>query len=342
MSLTELDPIDGHDASPPLAPVFPVDNDEIDLEGDLVGAYLANANLAGVDLSGKDLTGANLAGADLSGCRMIGTCLRDAVLVEATLDGAHLLGADLTGADLTHASAKHTVFGQADLTDAVLFDATLDDATFAHAVLTRADMRAAQLRRARLHEATLTHTDLSRAQMQEADLTSAEVGHAIFHDVDLSLSRIKTITGYLTADWIGIDILGADFAGAYMVRRTIMDQNYLYEFRHKSRLNAFIYQVWWITSDCGRSFARWAMWTALISVLFAAGYHYLEIDYGAYQTALSPLYYSVVTLTTLGYGDVVPASGSAQLVVMLEVVIGYVMLGGVLSIFATKMGRRAE
>ena len=54
------------------------------------------------------------------------------------------------------------------------------------------------------------------------------------------------------------------------------------------------------------------------------------------------MYFSVVTLTTLGFGDVLPASVSAQVVVIAEVIIGYMMLGGLLSIFATKMGRRAE
>ena len=47
-------------------------------------------------------------------------------------------------------------------------------------------------------------------------------------------------------------------------------------------------------------------------------------------------------MTTLGYGDALPASMAAQIMAMVQVVIGYVMLGGVLSIFATQMGRRAE
>jgi len=38
----------------------------------------------------------------------------------------------------------------------------------------------------------------------------------------------------------------------------------------------------------------------------------------------------------------VPASLVAQVVVMSQVVIGYLMLGGLLSLFATMMGRRAE
>ena len=178
--------------------------------------------------------------------------------------------------------------------------------------------------------------------LKEADLTQADVGHAIFRDADLSRSRVKAVTGYSTTDWIGIDILDADFAGAYMVRRAIMDQNYLYEFRHKNRLNAAIYRLWWLTSDCGRSFIRWTLWTGIIAALFAVVYSVVNIDYGVHPTSLSPLYYSIVTMTTLGYGDVTPASTAAQVVVMFEVLTGYIMLGGVLSIFATKMGRRAE
>lgn len=342
MSLTEIDAIDGPEGVSEVAPAFPPENHEIDLDGDLVGAQLANTNLAGVNLSGRDLTGADLSGADLTESKLIGTCLRDTMLMEATLDKAQVLGADLTGADLSNAHAYSVMFGQSDLTDAVLFNAALNDATFAHANLTGADLRTANLEEARLREADLTGADFSRARMKGADLTLANVDHAVFRDTDLSRSRVKAVEGYSTADWIGIDILDADFAGAYMVRRTIMDQNYLYEFQHKSRLNSFIYKLWSITSDCGRSFGRWAFWTALIAILFAVAYGFVDIDYGEYETGLSPLYYSVVTMTTLGYGDVLPASTGGQIVAMIQVVLGYVMLGGVLSIFATKMGRRAE
>ena len=313
-----------------------------DLTGDLVGAQFAGMDLSEADLSGRDLTGADLAGANLSHCRLNGAILRDAVLHHATLHETQLLGADLTGADLTSADAFSVMLGRADLTDAVLFDATLNDATFSHADLTNADLRAANLEGARFREATLFHTDLSRAQMIGADLTRANVDQAIFRDTDLTRSRVKAVTGYSSADWIGVDILDADFAGAYMARRAIMDQNYLYEFKHKNRLNSVVYEIWSLTSDCGRSFARWGIWTLLIAALFAIGYGFVDIDYGPYETALSPLYYSVVTMTTLGYGDAVPASTAGQVMAMVQVVIGYVMLGGVLSIFATKMGRRAE
>ena len=53
------------------------------------------------------------------------------------------------------------------------------------------------------------------------------------------------------------------------------------------------------------------------------------------------LYYSVVTFTTLGFGDIVPLTNGARLAVGAEVVCGYVMLGGLISIFANKLARRS-
>ena len=54
-------------------------------------------------------------------------------------------------------------------------------------------------------------------------------------------------------------------------------------------------------------------------------------------------YFSVVTFTTLGFGDVTPIAGNwvPQAVIMTEVIFGYVMLGGLISIFANKLARRA-
>ena len=53
-------------------------------------------------------------------------------------------------------------------------------------------------------------------------------------------------------------------------------------------------------------------------------------------------YYSFVTLTTLGYGDALPVSLTAQILVTLQALMGYVGLGGFLSILANKMTRRAD
>lgn len=312
-------------------------------DGDIGAADLKpGADLSGRDFTGANLEGVDLGGADLSGARLVGANLRGAHLEDSNLEGAQLLGADLTDADLAGAKASKANFGQATLINANLFNIDLSDGALSHADITGADVRVANLKGVRFLKTDMTGADLSRADMRGADLTDAVVESTVFHDTDFRGAIFRGLEKYDVADWIGATIEGVDFAGAYMARREIMDQNYLHEFRTRSRRHAIIYRIWWLTSDCGRSLARWGAWTVVLAIAFAAAYANVDVDFGDYQTQLSPLYYSVVTLTTLGYGDVLPASQTAQALVIAQVVIGYVMLGGLLSIFATRMGRRAE
>lgn len=53
------------------------------------------------------------------------------------------------------------------------------------------------------------------------------------------------------------------------------------------------------------------------------------------------LYYSIVTFSTLGFGDISPISLESKHWVMIEVTTGYIMLGGLISIFANKLARRS-
>jgi hypothetical protein len=51
------------------------------------------------------------------------------------------------------------------------------------------------------------------------------------------------------------------------------------------------------------------------------------------------LYFSISTLMTLGLGDEVAVDGFGRTVTCVEVVLGYLMLGGLLSILANKLAR---
>lgn len=308
----------------------------------LQGAHLIGEDLSGLNLSSLDLSGADLSRADLSGTSLVGTTLCNAVLFEANLNGSELLSADLRGANLSSCTAHNAGFESANLGGASLFSASLTGAVFTRASLQDADLRATNMNKCRLREVVLDRADLAKSKLREADLEGSNVTGANFVDVDISYARLRGLSGYATANWIGADVHGVNFTGSYLTRRTIMDQNYLHEFRTLSRTNALVYWIWWATSDCGRSFLRWGAWILLLVTLFAGLAGFVAVDYGDYPTGLSSFYYSVVTLTTLGYGDVVPASTAAQVLAIVEVVIGYVMLGGLLSIFANKMARRAD
>ncbi len=304
---------------------------------DLRGADLRGQDLSGLDLSGGDLAHANLARAKLSFCR-----LREANLHGADLSDCELLGCDLSGADLTECKAERAGFGGAVLEGATFTTAHLAGATLSRARAAGARFAGAVLSGARLRECDLSDTDFTHADLAEADLQESRVDGACFIDADVQRANLRGVLGYTRATWLGADTRSANFRGALLMKRHIEDENYLHEFRTQSRTNALLYHLWWLTSDCGRSFTRWAAFTMILSVLFAVAYRFVAIDFGPNETIISPLYFSVVTLTTLGYGDALPVSSTAQLVVMAEVITGYVALGGLLSVFATKMARRAE
>jgi hypothetical protein len=169
------------------------------------------------------------------------------------------------------------------------------------------------------------------------------VAHACFNDADLRGARLRAVTGFRSAQWYGTDIRDINFAGAYQLRRHVVDENYLREFRESGRLQRGLYGIWWLTSDCGRSLGRWTAVILAVAVVFTALFGVVGVRVGNYDPGIiTYFYYSVVTLTTLGYGDIVPNSTLGQVLVIVEVCIGYMMLGGLMSIFANKMARRGE
>ena len=305
----------------------------------LIGCDLSGANLAGADLRGADLSRANLTKANLIGAKLEG-----ATLFHATLDKAELLNADLRGADLTQASAVGAGFGGANLEGANLFNCTLTGASFTQSNLRGADVRTADLTGARLRECCLHGTDLSQSVLRETDLSKSAVTAASFQNADLRESRLSGLRGGIPRELDRSRCLQRRLlrrlSGPTTHPRPELPRGVPHAELHD---RGHLLDLGGATSDCGRSFVRWGLWTATLAVAFALIYPYLEIDLGGRpDNWMTTIYFSVVTLTTLGYGDIVPTSALARLVVLAEVIIGYVMLGGLLGIFANKMARRAE
>lgn len=305
------------------------------------GARWIGVDLSGLDLSGWDLEGVELSRSKLVGTRMIGANLLGATLFEADLTEADFSGADLTEANLEGVRALRAGFGTAKLVRAKLGLADLTGASWVGVDATGAHLAGACFERARLDQANLSGADLTRCSLGEAELTSVQVADATLAGADLRGARLAGISGFRSASWLGVDLRDVDFNGAYLCRNVILDQNYLEDFRTSSKFNAVVYRLWKATSDCGRSATRWALWTVSVTLLFAVLYAIVGVDFGDNATPLSPLYFSVVTITTLGYGDVLPVTQTAQVVVMAQVIVGYMMLGGLISLFASKMATRA-
>ena len=141
-------------------------------------------------------------------------------------------------------------------------------------------------------------------------------------------------------------------------KRYVADQQFIRAFKER---HPFWAQIWRWSSDYGRSLALWALWSMLIALFFSSLYmmpgpswfpEWLQermpqfhqvtgTDMGVPLTFWKSFYFSIVTFTTLGFGDVVADNTLARILVTLEVIFGYVMLGGLISIFANKLASRS-
>jgi len=318
----------------------------IDLEAGgtdaLRGQIIAERNLSRLDLSGYDLSGADLSGSDLSHTSFAGANLTDAKLCRAQLNGTEFLDACLERADLAEVQGVNCGFARADLTDVNAVGARLTNSSWSEARFRRAQFGGAVLEGGRFRGADLSSAEFVHANLSHCEFQDARLRHTTFFRSDLHGSQLADVKDYKAANWIRVNLLDVDFHGAYLVRRHIMDENFLYEFRRQSKVTAAVYWIWWATSDCGRSLLRWSAWVVALILLFGVAYMFVDIDFGRHETAFSPMYYSIVTLTTLGYGDAVPASTVGQILAVTEALFGYIGLGGLLSIFTQKMARRAE
>lgn len=140
-------------------------------------------------------------------------------------------------------------------------------------------------------------------------------------------------------------------------KRYVADQQFIRAF---NQANPVLAHLWRWSSDYGRSLMLWAFWSLFFAFLFAFAYMPLptwmptwlrDLTPQFYQTTgtysgepltfWSCFYFSVVTFTTLGFGDVIADNTCARFFVTLEVIFGYVMLGGLISIFSNKLASRS-
>ncbi len=422
---------------------------------------LAGMNFLGRDLSGLDLSGCDFTKAELSRCNFKGaiathTKFDGATLFQACLDGGEFMASSFRDANLSEASIQNAGMGETRLEGANLVLTNLDGTTLTKSSLKAARLHMASLQEARLLEADLRGAEFNQANLSGVDMRDCDVAQADFGKSDLRGIQLRGLKNYGSANWIGADIRDIDFTGAYLIRRHIVDENYLDEFQNQGKLARWIYWLWWATSDCGRSLLRWGILNISIIICFGLAFKLLPdvhttidpevpmksagfgttvqsgvllvddvpVPYDAAHDSLfavldrvysatkgsvqgsyrpdwdrielwsagtelrlrdsdggnlveaahlaseeghassdSPIgtttpalfypsdlqrspyetiYFSFVVALTLGFGDVLPKTVAAQVMVNLLTLVGYVGLGGLLTIFSNQLGRRGE
>ena len=305
--------------------------------------------LTGKDLTDLDLAEVNLSEADLSKADFDGVDLHGANLKMALLAEADLTGVDMSGADLY----------KADFSQAYLTESDLSNSYAAGADFTDADLRGAKLEQANLTEADLSSADLAEAKLTEANLTRANITRANFCYATLASVNLLGVRygafRSMKGHYYGIRGLDSCYGNALFVRDA-QDQDYLDALEHhiaqtpsplSRKLKRLVFACWGLI-DYGRSLGRPTLYAITIAVTYGMFYfadmvfQWGLIDYSSSAKSwLSPFYYSIVTYTTLGFGDITPKHWLGEIVVVTEVVLGYLTLGLLLSILANKVARRS-
>jgi len=228
--------------------------------------------------------------------------------------------------------------GSANLYGANLRYAKLDLAIVSESDLSWANLRYAKLRKVDLSGTNLSGADLSGADLCRADLCRANLCGANFDKTDVK--SVKFDTEHYDMNKLNRyrGINAATCYGNPMFKKYVEDQAFLEELyaKWKGTWREWVYlKPWKWTCDYGRSVGRWIGWSVGLAFVFGLVYTLMgESSFHISSDGLASdgypsgvtklfimLYYSIVTFTTLGFGDVVPKTGCAAGLVTLEVVI---------------------
>jgi uncharacterized protein YjbI with pentapeptide repeats len=266
----------------------------------LQGVVLDGANLEGADLSNADLTGAGLVETHLERARLSGTCLRSVCALGAHFENAGMEGTILSGANLQDAHLEGAMLTHAKLIGTNLHIASINDST----IIWKCTVNR--------HSKMCRGTDLS--------------------GVALDTVKIDPGTKQLLE---------------YNIRRKNWEDWY-----KEHRILAWAVWPFWLISDYGLSASRITGVFIGLALAFAAVYYawasvtppgvveYLLLDSNGQRIAgwlvpIRALYFSLVTMT-VGFTDMHanPHSICAYLLVTFQMLLGYVLLGALITRFA--------
>lgn len=323
----------------------------------LEGAKLKRAHLEGANLMDAHLEGAELRGAHLEGASLRGAHLEKAILVSARLEGTHLYIAHLEGADLMNAHLEGADLSLAHLEGAELNRAHLEGAELIGAHLEGADLRGADFTDVNVNAITY---DLRTMRFQGVRVATCH-GNALFKRDAQDQDWIETRLEKIQRDKQSLRNNIEETKKQVELERPGPHDNPSLKWWKKrwellklttwKRVRLWGHQCWmdaWKLTDYGRSLWSVVLIAAYFSTLFGAIYRAFPfmLDYkqemGSLETWwFTPFYYSMVTYTTLGFGDVTPVTKAGMVLVNIEVVLGYVTLGLLISILANKVARRS-
>ena len=218
--------------------------------------------------------------------------------------------------------------------------AKLSNQNLKKANLSNSDLGGVDFTKSFLYETDFSGSDMAACNLTEVNMSLSNLQGATLWGANFHRANVSDVQWNQNTKFKGIDVSSC-FSNE-IFKRTAQNRSFLEEYKIKYPKR---YWFWKASCDCGNSLFLWMMWSLITALLFALLFWRLgdsHFDTGSHlkPSFLSMTYYSIVTFTTLGFGDITPKTSLAALFVTIEVVIGYLMLGGLIAIFSTKFVRK--
>ncbi|MFC7079106.1 pentapeptide repeat-containing protein [Halorussus caseinilyticus] len=339
------------------------------------GANLRWADLTRGDFAGADFRDADLRDATLDRAAFELADLREANLRSGDLEDANFRDADLRGANLRGIDAPDARLKEANLADANLEDAKLADADLRDADLEDANLRKAKLGGANLEDASLVRTDLRETTLEDARLyqtyfsdvridSDTEFGDScVYEDLDELDDWDATPTEAAVWTYRRLQDLHEKYALTERARHYHVKKKESQKRHNREEGNYLqyaIHAVNGVASEHGESPWRVVGVSTVVIAIWSVLYLLLgkirvptdtsgtdAIGLGLFPSLSLPspvaeiatsVYFSVVTFTTLGYGDLQPATGFAQALATVESFLGALLMAYLVFV----LGRRTN
>jgi len=238
---------------------------------------------------------------------------------------SNIINDEIFGFDFSNCNLKYSNFSQSFFSSSNFRNSDILYSDFSHSILDFCDFS----------NTNLTLTDLSNSTLESSDFRGSWIT-----DVDFSNANLGFIKFSNKTDFQNINVNSFQGTTNPIFLSFIKRKHYLKHFKAHNRINTMIYYLWWLISDCGQSFSRWFITSIVIiaffGYLFNVNSNSFFIANGRQPTPYTFYYYSTVAFTTLGFGDIVPKDIIGEILISIEVILGYIMLGGLLSIFSSK------
>ncbi len=183
-------------------------------------------------------------------------------------------------------------------------------------------------------------SSMKNCSLQQCDfsfsyLSECNIEGAVFDWSIMNQTFFDNVKFDLKTSFIGINLNQINSNLAILLLDQAKFQQRVQGLKEKHPLASWILKV---TCFYGQSLSLWAFWVLAVIFFFSTLFWFFpNFIKGHDRSFLDCLYFSFVTFTTLGYGDIIPNHYIGKLCAMIEVSLGYVMGGLLIAILSKKI-----